>query len=51
MKIKIITSFKNKEDNELVNIELLVTKLYGIITNNYDLYKEEYNIPYRKEKL
>ena len=51
VKNKIITSFKNKEDNELVNIELLVTKLYGIITNNYDIYKEEYNIPYRKEKV
>lgn len=49
-KSKIITTFKNKENNELVNIELLTTKLYGIITNNYDLYKEEYNIPYRKDK-
>ena len=49
-KNKIITSFKNI-DNELVNIELKVTKLYGIITNNYDIYKQEYNIPFRKEKL
>lgn len=47
-KEKIITSFKNKND-EIVKIELTSTKLYGIISNNYDLYKEEYNIPYRKD--
>lgn len=46
IKKQIITSFKNI-DNELVNMELKTTKLYGIITNNYDLYKEEYNIPYK----
>lgn len=50
IKKQIITSFKNI-NNDLINIELKVTKLYGIITNNYDLYKEEYNIPYRKEKI
>lgn len=50
IKKQIITSFKNN-DNDLVNIELKATKLYGIITNNYDLYKEEYNIPYRKEQI
>lgn len=49
IKSEIITTFKNKDDNELVKIELSVSKLYGIITNNYNLYKEEYNIPYRKE--
>ena len=47
-KKQIITTFKNVND-ELVNIELKATKLYGIITNNYDIYKEEFNIPYRKE--
>lgn len=47
-KKQIITSFKNI-NNDLVNIELKATKLYGIITNNYDLVKEEYNIPYRKD--
>lgn len=48
IKKEIITSFKN-QDSELVNIELAATKLYGIITNNYDIYREEFNIPYRKE--
>ena len=47
-KKQIITTFKNT-NNDLVNIELKVTKLYSIITNNYNLVKEEYNIPYRKE--
>lgn len=51
IKKQIITSFKNINNNDLVNMELKVTKLYGIITNNYDLYKEEYNIPYRKGKI
>lgn len=50
IKKDIITSFKNI-NNEIVDIELKVTKLYGILLNNYDLYKEEFNIPYRKEKL
>lgn len=50
IKKNIITSFKNI-DNELVNIELASTKLYGIITNNYDIYKEEFNLPYRKENI
>ena len=45
---QIITTFKNT-NNDLVNIELKATKLYSIITNNYNLVKEEYNIPYRKE--
>ena len=48
IKKQIITTFKNINDNELVNLELKATKLYGIITNNFDIYKEEYNIPYRK---
>lgn len=47
-KKQIITTFKNINNNELVNLELKATKLYGIITNNFDIYKEEYNIPYRK---
>ncbi len=51
IKEQIITSFKNELDNEIVNIELKVSKLYSVITNNYKLYKEEFNIPYRKEKL
>lgn len=48
IKKDIITSFKNI-NNDLVNIEIKATKLYSLITNNYDLVKEEYNIPYRKE--
>lgn len=45
-KKEIITSFKNI-NNDLVNFELKATKLYGIITNNFDIYKEEFNIPYK----
>ena len=48
IKKEIITSFKNN-DNDLIQIELKATKLYGIITNNYNIYKEEFNIPYRKD--
>lgn len=48
IKKQIITTFKN-QSNELIDIELKVSKLYGIITNNYDFYKNEYNIPYRKD--
>ena len=45
-KKEIITSFKNI-NNDLVNFELKATKLYGIITNNFNIYKEEFNIPYK----
>ena len=48
IKEKIITTFKNNND-EIVKIELTSTKLYGIISNNYDIYKEEFNVPYRKD--
>jgi len=48
IKKDIITSFKNI-DNDLVNLELKATKLYGIITNNFDIYIEEFNIPYKKD--
>lgn len=50
IKKEIITSFKNI-NNEIVDIELKASKLYGILINNYDLYKEEFNIPYRKDKI
>ncbi len=50
IKKQIITTFKNSV-NELINIELKASKLYGIITNNYDFYKNEFNIPYRKDKI
>lgn len=32
-----------------LNYELLATKLYGIITNNQQLYKNEYKLPIKKE--
>ena len=48
IKEKIITSYKNKNE-EIIKIELTSTKLYGIICNNYEIYKEEFNIPYRKD--
>lgn len=40
----IITSFKN-QSNLNVQYELLATKIYGIITNQKDLYLNEYKIP------
>ena len=45
IKKSIITSFKNHEDNLIVQYELLATKLYGIITDKNDLYLNEYKIP------
>ena len=43
-KSKIITSFKNL-NNLNVEYELLATKIYGIITDQKDLYLNEYKIP------
>ena len=47
-KKKIITSPKLSESKILDN-EIMTTKLYGLITNNFNLYLEEYKIPIRKE--
>jgi len=44
-KEKIITSFKNLEENKLVKMELKATKLYGLLTNKINLYLEEYKVP------
>ena len=44
-KAKIITSFKNMENNDLVLQELKATKLYGLITNQPNLYLEEFKVP------
>lgn len=44
-KTKIITSFKNKLDNSFVNMELNATKIYGLLTNNPDIYFNEFKIP------
>lgn len=44
----LITSFKNIS-NEIAQFELKATKLYGLLVNKPLLYKEEYNIPFRKE--
>jgi len=49
IKKNIITSFKNVNNN-IANIELNCTSLFGIITNSKDLYLQEYNIPIRSEK-
>ncbi len=51
----IITSFKNVNNNitnisNIANIELKATHLYGLITNNHNLYLQEYNIPIRSEE-
>jgi len=48
-KKNIITSFKNVNNN-IANIELKSTFLYGIITNNKNLYLQEFNIPIRSDK-
>lgn len=50
VKTKIITSYKNIQKNDIIDIELRVTKLYGLITNNDQLYQEEYKVPIIKEK-
>lgn len=47
-KKKIITLPKLSESKILDN-EIMTTKLYGLITNNFNLYLEEYKIPIRKE--
>lgn len=49
VKQNIITTLKNV-DNNIYNIELKSTILYGIITNNTQIYKQEYNIPIRSEE-
>lgn len=55
IKKNIITTFKkcNNTDKyqDLIDIELRATKLYGLLINDYDFYLNEFNIPYRKEKL
>lgn len=50
IKTKIITSYKNIQNNDIIDIELKVTKLYGLITHNDQLYQEEYKVPIIKEK-
>lgn len=49
IKKSIITSFKNVNNN-IADIELKVTNLYGLITNNDNLYLNEFNIPIRSEE-
>lgn len=44
IKQQIITNIKNT-DNKLLNSELQSTKLYGIITDRFDLYLDEYKLP------
>lgn len=38
-----------KTKNILLEYEILSTKLYGILTKNYDLYLNEYKLPKKKE--
>lgn len=44
-KSKIITSFKNLEKDDLVQTELKATKIYGLLTNQPNIYLNEYKIP------
>lgn len=44
LKKSIITSFKNLEDNDIVQSEIKATLLYSLLAN-YDIQKEEYKIP------
>ena len=44
LKKSIITSFKNLEDNDIVQSEIKATRLYSLLAN-YDIQKEEYKIP------
>lgn len=46
IKKEIITSFKQKNDI-ISKMELKVTKLYSLLTDNFDIEKNEYNVPYR----
>jgi len=42
---KIITSFKNKENDEFIQFELKATKIYGLLTKQEDIYLNEFKIP------
>ena len=42
--------FHKNVKNNIALIELKVTNLYGLITNNETLYLKEYNIPIRSEE-
>lgn len=48
IKQAILTSFKNRSE-DLVEIELRASKLYGIITNQPNLYYQEFNVPFTGE--
>lgn len=48
IKKQIITSFKNNE-NDIVDTELKVSKLYSLLVNEPDLYINEFKTPYIKE--
>lgn len=50
IKNKIITSFKNTDDYNAL-MELKATKIYGLITNNDNLYLEEYKIPIKQGEI
>ena len=39
----------NNNMNTILNTEINATKLFGIITNNLEIYKNEYKLPIRKE--
>lgn len=39
----------NVNMNTILNTEIKATKLFGIITNNLEIYKNEYKLPIRKE--
>ena len=39
----------NNNMNTILNTEIDATKLFGIITNNLEIYKNEYKLPIRKE--
>lgn len=45
IKSQIITSFKNQENNPLVDCELSATSIYGILAGRPELTMEEYKIP------
>jgi hypothetical protein len=45
VKSKIITSFKNQEENPLVRAELAATQIYAVVAGRPELTMEEYRIP------
>ena len=47
---KELSKLNNTKLNTILNFELASTKLYGLLTNNNDLYMNEFKLPMKEEK-